>query len=1075
MHLLFAAIIALTITARMPMSDSSESVTHAAPPMSELSSYHCGTCDKSVTSYDRGVACEGCGQWFHADCQSIGDSYEQLEASDIIWKCLVCDCANYSLTAFDLHVVGKTTLFVNSSMPSPKGTTFKPLHSSTPTRQARQNKQMNRPLRFLNVNARSLVKNLPGMLNLIETIKPDVIIATETRLDKDIADSEIMPPCYKVWRCDRNHEGGGCLVAVADHLKSHEVPELAVPNCELVWAKIKLKGKKDLLVAAYYKPDDGDKDSLDRFSESVERVSMNNYVVIGGDFNLPSFDWTTCSLKTPSVYPKLHTQFLDLLNDHGLQQMVTFPTRERNTLDLFVTNFPSLVPRTEGVPGISDHFAVYMEFQIQPERRNYTKRPVPSYKRANWTALRAAAAELSDSISASFNTGSDTEEIWTAFKEGLHHIVKSHIPHNTTKAKYGKPWVDYKTKVLIRRRDRVYKKWKKSGNPEHLQELKQLKREVQRQLRRNYWTHTARLFQDTTEEGGRVPKAFWGYVKAKKTEPSNISPLKVDGRLVTDAEGQAEILNRQFQSAFSKKAPCTPEEFVTRTGLSLNHNGPTCSTITIKEEGVEKLLRNLNPWKAPGPDGITPKILKELASELAPALTLLFQSSINSGCVPLDWRTAHVSPIFKKGERYKPANYRPISLTSVPGKLLEHIIVHNVMDFVENNNILCREQHGFRKKRSCVSQLIGLVDEVTHSREKGKQTDMLVMDFAKAFDKVSHSLLTHKLQHYGITGNINNWIHNFLRDRRQAVVVDGTTSTFVPVESGVPQGSVLGPCLFLLYINDLPKGLTSTVRLFADDTACQKEISKAADQQDLQKDLDLLANWEEKWLMSFHPDKCEVLHFGKRWQTTYHLRDHPLKATDDAKYLGVTISSDLSWKKHTNNITTKASKTLGFLRRNLKIGSIAIKDQAYKTMVRPQLEYACEVWDPHTDNNIESLEKIQRRAARWVVNRYRQTSSVGEMLDQLSWTSLEDRRRKIRLTTLFKYHHGDIMIETKHAPKLQKPGYATRRSHEHQYATESNYRNYRQYSFFPRTTKEFNKLPPEAARSASVAGFQSHL
>ena len=499
------------------------------------------------------------------------------------------------------------------------------------------------------------------------------------------------------------------------------------------------------------------------------------------------------------------------------------------------------------------------------------------------------------------------------------------------------------------------------------------------------------------------------------------------------------------------------------------------NSITIKEEGVKKLLKNLKTSKAPGPDGITPRILKELCDELAPALTLLFQSSIDSGIVPLDWRTAHVSPIFKKGERYKPSNYRPISLTSVPGKLLEHIIVHTIMDFAETNNIFCREQHGFRKKRSCVSQLLGLMDEITHSRDRGKQQDMLVMDFAKAFDKVSHSLLTHKLQHYGITGNINNWIQSFLSDRRQAVVVDGATSSFVPDESGVPQGSVLGPCLFLLYINDLPKGLTSTTRLFADDTACHKTINNAADQHDLQRDLDKLADWEEKWLMSFHPDKCEVLHFGKKHQATYHLRDHSLKSTSETKYLGVTISTNISWKSHINKVATKASKTLGFLRRNLKVGSISTKDLAYKTLVRPQLEYACEVWDPHTGTDTQSLEKIQRRAARWVVNRYRQTSSVGDMLNQLNWTSLEERRKRARLSTLFKYHHGDILIETQQAPKPQKPGYSTRHSHDHQYAVETCSRDYRKYSFFPRTIKEFNRLPPEAIKSASVESFQSFL
>lgn len=1058
------------------MSQSDSSNRTQDQNSASLSSYPCGTCDVSVTNDDRGVACETCGQWFHANCQSIGGSYDQLGASDVIWRCLICDGANYSDTAFDLHDVGNTTLFSDASLPSPKGTSFQPFHTSTPTRVTRQNKQQNRPIRFLNVNARSNVKNLPGMLNLIETTKPDVIIGTETWLDGSIASSEILPSHYKVFRRDRRRDGGGVLIAVADHLICHEVPELAVPDCELIWVKIKLKRRKHLLVASYYKPDVSDEESQKRFASALQRATpLGAYIVIGGDFNLPSLDWNTCSLKTPSVHPRLHNDFLDLLNDHGLQQMVTFPTRENNTLDLFVTNFPSLVPRIEGVPGVSDHFAVYMEFQIYPARRNNTKRLVPQYNKADWPALRSAAKDLSSSITTLFNSTSDTEEIWSTFKDGLHSIVSTHIPHTTLRAKNNKPWVDFASRRMIKKRDRVYKKWKKSGDPGHLKELKDLKRQVQRQLRRNYWSHTSHVIEENNDGSRKTTKNLWTYVKAKRTEGVSVSPLKVDGRLVTDSQGQAEILNRQFQSAFSEPFPCTPEDFESRTGLSLDPEGPTCSNITITEEGVRKLLRNLNPRKASGPDGISPKILKALADELTPALTLLYQSSLTSGTVPCDWRTANVTPIFKKGERYRAENYRPISLTSIPGKLLEHIIVHNIMSFAERNKIICKQQHGFRKKRSCVSQLLGLIDELTHDREKGKQVDMLVMDFAKAFDKVSHTLLIHKLQHYGITGQINNWVQSFLTDRRQAVVVDGATSEFVPVKSGVPQGSVLGPCLFLLFINDLPKGLTSTARLFADDTACHKAICKAADQTDLQNDLNQLALWEEKWLMSFHPDKCEAMHFGKKLTAAYHLRDHTLHTTSEAKYLGVMVSTDLNWGKHVSCVAKKANKTLGFLRRNLKISSISIKDRAFKALVRPQLEYACQVWDPHYNTDKMTLEKILRRAARWVVNRHRQTSSVDGMFDQLNWTPLEERRRKARLTTFYKYHHGEVVIDTARAPPKLKPAYDTRHSHDQQYAEKTWHRNYRKSSFFPRTVNEWNKLPHEAITSASVEGFSSMI
>lgn len=218
---------------------------------------------------------------------------------------------------------------------------------------------------------------------------------------------------------------------------------------------------------------------------------------------------------------------------------------------------------------------------------------------------------------------------------------------------------------------------------------------------------------------------------------------------------------------------------------------PTIPNLIITEHGVQKLLANLNPYKAMGPDGISPRILKELSIELAPALTTIFQSSVSSGSVPSDWRDAHVTPIFKKGEQYNPANYRPISLTCVSCKLLEHIVVGAVMSHFDTNHVLNDNQHGFRRGRSCETQLLEFAEELTCSTERGEQTDVLIMDFAKAFDRVNHSLLLHKLRCYGVQGPILAWISAFLRDRRQAVVVNGCRSSFIPVQSGGPKDQSL--------------------------------------------------------------------------------------------------------------------------------------------------------------------------------------------------------------------------------------------------------------------------------------------
>ena len=255
------------------------------------------------------------------------------------------------------------------------------------------------------------------------------------------------------------------------------------------------------------------------------------------------------------------------------------------------------------------------------------------------------------------------------------------------------------------------------------------------------------------------------------------------------------------------------------------------------------------------------------------------------------------------------------------------------------------------------------------------------MDFSKAFDKVSHTKLVDKLHHYGIQGKTNYWVKAFLTDRSQRVLIEGEASSEVLVTSGVPQGSVLGPCLFLFYINDIPDNITSTVRLFADYTimyiALKPKINTAA----LQEDLNTLDKWTQKWKMSFNLEKCHVIPVTRNktiTKTQYILHGQPLQTVSQAKYLGLTITSDLRWNAHINSISSKANRSLGFLRRNLKVSSIQIKTLAYFTFVRPILENSCTVWDPYTATQINKLEMIQRRAARYVLHRHqiRQVSPI---------------------------------------------------------------------------------------------------
>ena len=351
--------------------------------------------------------------------------------------------------------------------------------------------------------------------------------------------------------------------------------------------------------------------------------------------------------------------------------------------------------------------------------------------------------------------------------------------------------------------------------------------------------------------------------------------------------------------------------------------------ISITTEGVHKLLKGLNPNKASGPDKISPKLLKNMADYLAQPLASLFQASLKQGKVPHQWKNALVTPIFKKGNKHDAANYRPVSLTSVCCKLLEHIVAKSVMEHLDVNNILSDSQHGFRAKRSCETQLVTFIDELQRHLAKGMQIDLAKLDFSKAFDVVPHSKLLYKLDYYGIRGLPLEWIRSFLNDRVQRVAIDDKASDVALVTSGVPQGSVLGPILFLIFINDMPECINSKCRLFADDSIVYRTITSVADSIALQKDLDSLHEWEVTWGMSFNPSKCNTMNIARKTKvarTDYTLKGEFLKCVESAPYLGVSISSNLTWNHHIKTTAAKANKTLGFVKRNLKGASKKSKD-----------------------------------------------------------------------------------------------------------------------------------------------------
>ena len=573
----------------------------------------------------------------------------------------------------------------------------------------------------------------------------------------------------------------------------------------------------------------------------------------------------------------------------------------------------------------------------------------------------------------------------------------------------------------------------------------------------------------------RGSETFLAYVRSQRQDNQGVSPLLKGNKLRSDPATKAGILSQQLCSVFTVDEPDTAN--ISLEGPSY----PPHDQLHVTEAGVHKLLKNLNPGKASGPDEIPTRLLKELADDIAPVVTSIIRQTLNQGRLPDVWRDAWVTPVFKKGGRSDPANYRPVSLTCIVCKLAEHILCSHIRGHLDDKGILTPANHGFRKDHSCESQLLLTTHELLKHRDAKRQVDIGILDFSKAFDTVPHKRLLNKLRLYGIHGSVFRWIESFLTNRRQLVVCDGTKSEYSPVTSGVPQGTVLGPLLFLLYINDMPSVVDSgtSVRLFADDALVYRVINNIEDQEVLQQDLIRLETWAKSWGMIFNPSKCYMMHIGRGRNILthmYQLCGTILGSVTSEKYLGVYLTHDLKWDHHINQVTTKAARKLGFSRRNLRGAPAECKKLAYIALVRSGMEYASIIWDPHTNTNSDKLEKIQRSAARWVLSSYSRTTSVTSLLEQLKLEPLQTRRRIQRLAFIYKILNGQVAVPMADLDlKFNKRPIRGKATNTKRLETLRSNTNEYKFSFATRTIKEWNAIPQTVASADSAASLRSRL
>jgi len=861
-------------------------------------------------------------------------------------------------------------------------------------------------------------------------------------------------------RNDRKDGYGGVIIIYKDSLL---VEELSLDQGEIASIKIETFEKPVILSACYRPPKSTEEynTQLINSMSNILRKYKNSPHWICGDLNLPDINWSTKSVSGTQYPRKLNEDFLDAVDNTNLTQIVDFTTRKNATLDIVLTNRPGLTESCEPTPGFGDHdTAIIADIFCHPQKIKPVQRKVHLWRRANIDSLQRDIKTNIDKFCSTSTSDSSINTLWCNFKSIIVKAQEKHVPTKNTSKRYNQPWFNQDCKKAVRKKVRRYRVFKRTKLDKDWSNYKQAAKAAQKTCRDTYNNY----IKDNIIEDKGHSKKFFSFIKSKRTDICGVSPL-VDNNNVThtNEEKLAEILNDQFASVFSKDDDTTP--------ITSGPAGTNIDNLTVTKNGIIKLLKDLNPHKASGPDGVSARILKECANEVADGLVFLFNASLKQGKIPDDWRHANITPLFKGGNknRSKAENYRPISLTSVTCKIMEHVIHSQVINHLEKNGSLSDTQHGFRKSRSCETQLLQTVDDLAKALNNKEQTDSILLDFSKAFDRVSHRKLLIKLKHYGICGNVLPWIADFLSNRTQSVVVRGKFSKRTQVLSGVPQGTVLGPLLFLVYINDMPQEVRSSIALFADDAYLYRSIVSPEDSVQLQSDLNKLVEWEEKWSMQFHSDKCFVLRVtNKRTiiNSTYNIHGEQLKNVDKAKYLGVMLSNKLSWKEHIDLMTAKATNARIFLQRNLPKSDKETRLSCYKTFVRPIVEYACTVWDP-VDNQslIHKIEMVQRKSLRWICNDWRWDTSPTTLRKSLQLETLECRRSKAKLKMFFY-----IMNNTKHVKPDIRPTRQRCRTVKYKpvFGRIKAYAN----SYFPTVVNSWNLLPTNIANIENENEFK---
>lgn len=846
-------------------------------------------------------------------------------------------------------------------------------------------------------------------------------------------------------------KGGGSAILIDSRLKSKIVKSISIMGNDIIICDL-IHQSQVIRLICLYRPPNSPFCSTKKLIRILKDYHHEN-TILCGDFNAPFISHVSRTIRN-------HTDLLllDYFSDLGFSQLINEPTHEKGAiLDLLLANKNSLISHASVQDGLSDHFSI--QFQINIPKPTASIKCIPDMSDTNLKKIMPSFSHISP---ISLKNEPTINGKYNLFIENIHFILDTSLPmlkiSNRPKAKnypkHIKKALSQKRKTFL-----LFKKSKAS-----LKEYQNICKTVKHLLKKYNRNFISNLVTNS--------KKLYKFVNSKKMAHQNIPTIIHNNIVYSDNSSKCEIFADIFQKNFMNNPLHSPPS------LNLPKIQDIIEDIKLDIPLVSYFLSKAPNKNSTSPDGIPYKLLKHCRLSLAPTITEIFRVSLYSSTLPAFWKQSIVIPIFKNGDKSQPANYRPISLTSTLCRILERIIALNILKFLTKNKLINPEQFGFLPHRSTTAQLLSATNSWYNSLLKDIPSHCLYVDLHKAFDSVPHKFLIFKLHAYGIRGKLLSWIKNFLTDRTFRVKIEDKVSPPKLIKSGVPQGSVLGPLLFLIYINDLPLIIPHPIqiRMYADDIKLFHHILSIMDARLLQKSLNAISKWCADWALPIAKNKTFLFKIGSNIEYPYTINDTSIDSISSIRDLGVLMDSSLSFKEHISIIVRNAYFRSYQLLRTIHSSDPKIWAIAFTTYVRPILEYSSEIWNPRLNNLKEKIEKVQRFYSRRALYKCKQydinsPKPYHERLKILNLDTLELRRKITDLCMIFKIINGLVHLDKNSFLEIN-----TRTSRKNNFQIKFPKKNSKtENSLINRSINLWNSLPPPIFLAESSENFKARL